>query len=618
MEIERLGPYRIVGRLGRGGMGIVYRGVDRDSGQPAAIKLLSASLAQQEGFRSRFEAEIETLRKLNHPNIVRLFGFGEQDGHLFYAMELVEGNSLEEELRRGRRFQWREVARIGVEMCRALRHAHDRGIIHRDIKPGNVLLTGDDHAKLSDFGIARLFGNTRLTGDGSVLGTAEYMAPEQAEGRPVDARADLYSLGALMYALMARRPVFSGKSLVEVLHKQRFEPPTPLRKHAADVPEEFEAILAQLLAKDPSQRIPNASLLGRRLEAMLKAISVSPETIEADTAWFDDELPPSAAASSRPSEDLPTLLPEGGELPATQMLPQGSDKPSTEPVAATPTSNDAARARFTPVAEDELDQAETVEPKSAWPSWQTWAMVAALVAVGLSIRWFLQPPTADVMYRRIVAKTDNLSADAMDEKMSGLSDVEDVLRLIQDFSNYYSHDPRASRLFEYEKALDLRRSELIFEQQIRQREQENKLLPIEQAYLEAVNRDTRLNPTRAIAKLQAILDLYDHHANGETTVATPSHRRAAQLQQEAIRRCLTLARCQLVRLQKETEQQTPDQLAMLRERLDAADAQRAADPKRAAAVYCAVIELYADRPWAAQAVGRARQSLAALNHKPKP
>ena len=120
MELQRLGPYQITGTLGRGGMGTVYRATHDETGEAAAVKLLSAELAQEEGFRNRFEAEIETLRKLNHPNIVRLFGFGEQGGHLFYAMELVEGNSLEEELRRGRHFDWREVTRIGVEICRGL------------------------------------------------------------------------------------------------------------------------------------------------------------------------------------------------------------------------------------------------------------------------------------------------------------------------------------------------------------------------------------------------------------------------------------------------------------------------------------------------------------------
>ncbi len=191
MDLEWLGPYQIVGTLGRGGMGTVYEGVHRETGEAAALKLLSPALAQEEGFRIRFEAEIETLRKLNHPNIVRLFGFGEQDEQLYYSMELVDGNSLEEELRRGRHFDWREVTRIGIDICRALRHAHDRGVIHRDIKPGNLLMVADGRVKLSDFGIARLFGYSRLTSPGNVLGTVEYMAPEQAEGGPIDGRADL-------------------------------------------------------------------------------------------------------------------------------------------------------------------------------------------------------------------------------------------------------------------------------------------------------------------------------------------------------------------------------------------------------------------------------------------
>jgi len=143
MKIERLGPYRIVRELGRGGMGTVYEALNLQTDEPAAVKLLSAAMAREEGFREWFEAEIETLRKLNHPNIVRLFGFGEQDEHLFYAMELVHGRSLEQELKRGRPFNWPEVTRIGIETCRALRHAHDRGVIHRDIKPANLLLDAD-------------------------------------------------------------------------------------------------------------------------------------------------------------------------------------------------------------------------------------------------------------------------------------------------------------------------------------------------------------------------------------------------------------------------------------------------------------------------------------------
>ena len=136
-------------------MGTVYMGVDDSSSQTAAIKLLSADMAQQADFRDRFKTEIETLRKLNHPNIVQIFGFGEDEEQIFYAMEFVAGSSLEEQLGRGRAFSWREVTHFGIAVARALRHAHDRGVIHRDIKPGNLLLTETGVLKLSDFGIAR-------------------------------------------------------------------------------------------------------------------------------------------------------------------------------------------------------------------------------------------------------------------------------------------------------------------------------------------------------------------------------------------------------------------------------------------------------------------------------
>ena len=272
MQIQRLGPYEIRRQLGRGGMGTVYEAIHVETGEPAAVKLLSVILAHEADFRHRFQSEIETLRQLNHPNIVRLFGFGEEDEHLFYAMELVPGSSLEEELGRGRDFSWREVTRIGIDMARALRHAHDRGVIHRDIKPGNLLLTAEGHVKLSDFGIARFFGGSRHTVAGSLLGTAEYMSPEQAEGRPVGPRSDLYSLGGVLYVLLARRPLFRGNSLPEILHKQRFEQPAPLGELAKDVPTELEQIVTQLLEKDPDRRIPNAAVLLRRLETMQQSL----------------------------------------------------------------------------------------------------------------------------------------------------------------------------------------------------------------------------------------------------------------------------------------------------------------------------------------------------------
>lgn len=268
MNIQRLGPYRLLRELGRGGMGRVFAAVHVETGEPAAIKLLSAGYSAEEGFRTRFAGEIETLRKLNHPNIVRLFGFGQQDDLLYYAMELVDGRSLEQELRSGRIFDWSEVIDIALDVCHALRHAHNRGVIHRDIKPGNLLLASDGHVKLADFGIARLFGYTRLTHTGGIVGTAEFMSPEQAAGQPAGPRSDLYSLGAVLYVLLARRPLFRAASFAEMLHKQRTEQPEPLRNFAPECPAELEQVIAQLLNKNPDDRLPDAYVLARRLLAM--------------------------------------------------------------------------------------------------------------------------------------------------------------------------------------------------------------------------------------------------------------------------------------------------------------------------------------------------------------
>ena len=608
MAIERLGPYQIVGKLGRGGMGTVYEGVHRESGEPAAVKLLSSVLAQEEGFRVRFESEIETLRKLNHPSIVRLFGFGEQDGHLFYAMELVDGNSLEEELQRGRRFDWREVARIGIEMCLALRHAHDRGVIHRDIKPGNLLLAKDGRVKLSDFGIARLFGNARLTNDGNVLGTAEYMAPEQAEGRPVDYRADLYSLGALLYALLARRPVFRGRSLLDVLHKQRYDPPEPVRKHAPEVPEEFERILSQLLEKEPERRIPNASVLGRRLEEMLHALSATPETMDASADWFvpGDSSPVAketpAAVPPDCVVDEPTLNQPIGNLPVTQAI--GNDSPEAErpepilhissPAEDTPPQPAAVNlpsvGHFVVVGEDELDQAVEEPSHHAMISWQTWALASALLSLGLIAWWFLRPPTADALY-------DRITAQAADKSMESLSLAEPD---ISDFLNRFPDDIRAGQLRDYAREIELYRLERIFDLRVRGLAGTKGLLPIEQLYLEAIT-ISRIDPVHGMAKLQAIVDF--NNQPGDETGPTGQ--------------CLMLARRRLAQLQKQAAKNATDQLAALKERLRAADAMHQNDPATAQAMYRAVIELYGDKPWASEAVAHARE---ALNEKtpPKP
>jgi eukaryotic-like serine/threonine-protein kinase len=628
MEIERLGPYQIVGRLGRGGMGTVYEAVHRETGEPAAVKLLSGDLAREEAFRGRFEAEIETLRKLNHPNVVRLFGFGEQDGQLFYAMELVDGNSLEEELRRGRRFQWDEVAKIGAETCQALRHAHDRGIIHRDIKPGNILLATDGRIKLSDFGIARLFGYSGLTSAGSVLGTAEYMAPEQAEGRPVDHRADLYSLGGLMYVLLARRPLFQGKSLPEILHKQRHEKPVPVRRYAPDTPEEFEALLLQLLEKDPEARVPNASVLARRLQVMLQALATRLKTLECEVESPSSAAPPSSSAvpSAKPVTDNANTATQIVDASGIELSVAGeSSAPPLSPVettmAATPLPGKVTqrataavpRERFTAVSEEELDVVEEEPRRANW--WQTGALVLLLISVAAVIWWFLQPPSADSLYKKITAHAPK---ELTDEILAAEGEVLEPA--IRQFLERYPNDSRGKELPPYQKKIDLYNLQRAFDRRVRFAGNEDLLL-IEQDYLEAV-RYLELEPELGAKRLETLIHLYDPKEDtsgpGKGAGAVIASDGDLSDREEDIsnrtKQCLTLARRRLDEVQ-EIDKNSRDKLPSLLTRLDAADALRASNPEAARRIYRAVVELYDKRAWASDVVRRARESLA---HLPPP
>lgn len=267
MEPFKLGPYEIREQLGQGGMGAVYRAWDTANNTMRAVKVLPLSMASKTGFQARFGIEIETLRKLDHPNIIRFFGWGqEQDGTLFYGMELVEGVTLEDEIDRGRRFTWRQVIDTTQQLAKALKHAHDRGVIHRDIKPANVMLTEDGTVKLADFGIARLYGITGLTQEGGPIGTASYMSPEQTEGGKITERSDLYSLGCLIFAQLTGRPPFVADSLSQLMKLHRTQEAIPIRQLNPTIPPAVEAIVSGLLAKDPADRIPTTSALLRSLQ----------------------------------------------------------------------------------------------------------------------------------------------------------------------------------------------------------------------------------------------------------------------------------------------------------------------------------------------------------------
>jgi serine/threonine-protein kinase len=269
---SRLGKWIIDRELGRGGMGRVFLAHEESAGQLAAVKVLAIELAQEIGFLQRFQREIDVLGQLSHPNIVRLYESGAEDGQHFFAMEYVEGESFEQVLHREGRVPWQEVLDAALQICPALKHAHDRGIIHRDLKPPNLLRTPAGVIKLTDFGIAKVFAAQQLTTTGGVVGTAEYLSPEQAAGKIANKRSDLYCLGAVLYTLLTGRTPFEGRSAADVLHKHlygQFERPQRL---VAEIPHDLEAIVCQLLEKDPARRPADCLVLHRQLDSVRRKL----------------------------------------------------------------------------------------------------------------------------------------------------------------------------------------------------------------------------------------------------------------------------------------------------------------------------------------------------------
>lgn len=279
---EYFGPYKIEKIIGQGGMGYVYKAFHAKSGLPVAVKVISSSIANESRFRRRFEAEIETLKRLKHPNIVQLIGYGEEVGNLFYSMEYVDGESLHECLKKNGPVPWEDVLRLGIDIASALKHAHDMGIIHRDLKPANLLINHEGTIKLVDFGIAKLFGAAEMTMAGSIVGTADFMSPEQADGKPATPRSDLYSLGSVLYAAVTGRAPFAGKSVPETLYALKFTEPIPLRRMMKDTPLELAELIEQLLLKDPSLRPPTALVVNNRLKAIQQGLKKRIETNEVE------------------------------------------------------------------------------------------------------------------------------------------------------------------------------------------------------------------------------------------------------------------------------------------------------------------------------------------------
>jgi serine/threonine-protein kinase len=313
--------YEVQGRLGVGGMSTVQLALDQRLERQVAVKLLAEHLADDEAFVSRFRREARAAARLTHPNIVQVFdyGFDEAAQRHFIVMEYVPGMSVAEILRDKGRLDVPQAVDVIEQACRGLDHAHRNGVVHRDVKPGNLLRSPEGVIKLADFGIAKAGEQTGITQAGSVLGTAAYLAPEQARGEPAGPSSDLYALGVVAYQLMAGRLPYEATSLTELAMKQQNEPPPPLDEVNPEVPPALAHAVGRALALEPSERYSTALPMGEALRAGERGVEPplarATASQTAATAYLDrDDATEATRALSGAAE----------ATEATQMLPPRS------------------------------------------------------------------------------------------------------------------------------------------------------------------------------------------------------------------------------------------------------------------------------------------------------
>jgi eukaryotic-like serine/threonine-protein kinase len=310
------GRYQILHRLGSGGMADVYCARDTHLGRDVALKVLHRRFAQDHEFVERFRREAKSAAGLQHPNVVGVFDRGEHEGTYYIAMEHLPGRTLKEIVEQEAPLPQEHVIDLGIQILEAAGFAHRRGVIHRDLKPHNVIVDEAGNAKVTDFGIARA-GASEMTETGSIMGTAQYLSPEQAQGHSVTATSDIYSVGVMLYEMLAGRLPFEGDSAVSVALKHLSEPPPPLVHFRPDVDTALESVVMAALAKDPAQRWQSAEEFAAALSTVREHLGDGGGRRGEDTAAFAPVPMPLPAEEAQAAETGPTAVADGAPPPTS-------------------------------------------------------------------------------------------------------------------------------------------------------------------------------------------------------------------------------------------------------------------------------------------------------------
>jgi serine/threonine-protein kinase len=392
---QKVGPFVIEKEIGSGAMGTVYRGTHAPTGQKVAVKFMSPSLGSNERSLARFEREVTILKQLKHPNIVRCFGASKHQGMPYYAMEFVEGESLDHVMERRVRITWEELVTLGQQLCGALYHAHMQGIIHRDLKPSNVMVLPDGTVKLTDFGIAKDLDVTQLTSANCTVGTAAYMSPEQCRGeRDLTFKSDLYALGVMFYELLLGRKPFTAENAMDMflLHcNGTFERPSRI---VLDIPVWLDTLVCQMMEKKPELRPRDAEMVSQVLGSIAEKVAAQQSAgVDAVRKRMADRQPGQAKLGEEDKETAKLLL----------------------------------------TGKFKVKRRKKVKPLMQRKWFQALSLSGLLVLAIAALVWGVMPPGADKVYARFDAAAAGFQSDNYDDaRKYGLN-----------FLTRFPDDPRA-------------------------------------------------------------------------------------------------------------------------------------------------------------------------------